>query len=143
MDSGTIKKILDDNLDNLPYIQGISNHMGSKATEDVRTMQIIMSELKHKKLYFLDSFVTPRTVAESEALKAGVPYIKRDIFLDNNPDPEYIKQQLYKTLTLARRNGSAVAIGHDRKVTLEVLRQLMPEAVKEGYRFVRLSELVK
>lgn len=143
MDSGTIKRILDSNVRTFPYIRGISNHMGSRATEDNRTMQIIMSELKHKKLYFLDSFVTSRSVAESEAFRTGVSFVKRDIFLDNNPDPEYIRQQVYKVLSLAQRNGSAVAIGHDRKNTLEVLRQVMPEAAKEGYRFVNLSDLVK
>lgn len=143
MDSSTIKKILDHNISTFPYIRGISNHMGSRATEDNRTMQIIMSELKAKKLYFLDSFVTARSVAESESFKAGVSFVKRDIFLDNNPDPEYIKQQIYKVLALAQRNGTAVAIGHDRKNTLEVLRQVLPEAAKNGYRFVNLSELVK
>lgn len=143
MDSGTIKKILDNSVATFPYIRGISNHMGSRATEDNRTMQIVMSELKHKKLYFLDSFVTPRSVAESEAFRAGVSFVKRDIFLDNNPDPEYIRGQVYKVLSLARRNGSAVAIGHDRKNTLEVLRQVMPEAAREGYRFVNLSELIR
>jgi uncharacterized protein len=143
MDGETIKKIIDDNLRVLPYMRGISNHMGSRATEDNRTMQIIMSELKNKGLYFLDSFVTPRSVAESEAFRLGVSFVKRDIFLDNQSDQAYIKQQMSKLIARARSHGFAVGIGHDRKNTLEVLRQAMPEAAKEGYKFVYLSDLVK
>jgi uncharacterized protein len=143
MDGQTIQDILDENLSMFPYIRGVNNHMGSRATEDNRTMQIIMSELKKKGLYFLDSFVTSRSVAESEAVRSGIPFVKRDIFLDNQPDEAYIKQQIYKLVSRARQHGFAVGIGHDRKTTLEVLRQVMPEVVKEGYRFVFLSELVK
>jgi uncharacterized protein len=143
MDNQTIKTIIDNNLSTFPYIRGISNHMGSRVTEDNRTMQIIMSELKNKNLYFLDSFVTSKSVAESEAFRSGVLFVKRDIFLDNQSDAAYIRQQISKLMSQARQHGSAVGIGHDRKATLEVLRQVMPEVVKEGYRFVHLSELVK
>jgi uncharacterized protein len=143
MDSQTITAIIDNNLSTFPYLRGISNHMGSRATEDNRTMQVILSELKNKNLYFLDSFVTSKSIAGSEAFRAGVSFVKRDIFLDNQADPAYIKQQIYKLLSHAQKHGYAVGIGHDRKTTLEVLRQVMPDIVKEGYRFVYLSELVK
>ncbi|MCU0650858.1 MAG: divergent polysaccharide deacetylase family protein [Candidatus Omnitrophica bacterium] len=143
MDGQTIHAILEDSITNLPHAKGINNHMGSRATEDNRTMQIIMTELKKKNLYFLDSYVTSRSVAESEAARSGVAFIKRDIFLDNQPDPEYIRRQIEKLLKTAERRGFAVGIGHDRKSTLEVLRQVLPEAAKNGYRFVFLSELVK
>ncbi|MFA5099613.1 MAG: divergent polysaccharide deacetylase family protein [Candidatus Omnitrophota bacterium] len=143
MDSQTIKSIIENNLSTFPYIRGISNHMGSRATEDNRTMQIVMSILKNKNLYFLDSFVTSRSVAKFESFRSGVSFVKRDIFLDNQADPAYIKQQLSKLMSQARQNGYAVGIGHDRKTTLEVLQQVMPEIVKEGYRFVYLSDMVK
>ena len=63
MDSQTIKAIIDHNLSTFPYMRGISNHMGSRVTEDNRTMQVIMSELRTKNLYFLDSITTSRSVA--------------------------------------------------------------------------------
>jgi polysaccharide deacetylase 2 family uncharacterized protein YibQ len=39
--------------------------------------------------------------------------------------------------------GSAVGIGHDRKITLEVLRDVMPQLAKEGYKLVFVSELAQ
>ncbi len=48
-----------------------------------------------------------------------------------------------KLKNLSRKHGLAIGIGHDRKTTLEVLREAMPELEKEGFKFVFVSELVK
>ena len=66
---------------------------------------------------------------------------RRDVFLDNVEESGYIKQQINKLKSKARSRGFAIGIGHDRKVTLEVLREVMPQLSKEGYKFVFLSEL--
>lgn len=143
MDGQTIQNIIERNISNFPYIKGINNHMGSKATENNRTMQIVLSEMKKRGLYFLDSFVTSGSVAEIEAARARVSFVKRDVFLDNQSDMSYIRNQLLKLAAQAQNRGYAVGIGHDRKNTVEVLKQVMPELAKEGYKFVYLSEIVK
>lgn len=143
MDEATIKEILDRDLANLPYVKGVSNHMGSKATEDIKTMRIIFNELKRRHLYFLDSLVSPESVGFDLANERRVAFSKRDVFLDNEEKPEYIKGQISKLKTRAMVYGRAIGIGHDRKVTLEVLKEVMPQMAKEGYRFVFVSDLVK
>jgi len=72
-----------------------------------------------------------------------VPYAKRDIFLDNIEDTPYIKDQLNKLKAKARMYGYAIGIGHDRPVTLAVLKEAIPQLKKEGYKFVFVSELVR
>ncbi len=143
MDGITIRNIIEQDLINVPYVKGVSNHMGSKATSDTKTMTVVLSELKKRHLYFLDSFVSSGTVCADIARKIRVPFIKRDVFLDNQPQPAYIKGQINQLKSRARRFGYAVGIGHDRKNTLEVLREVIPQLEKEGYRFVFVSELVK
>lgn len=143
MDEETIRNIVRQDLDALYYVRGVSNHMGSRATEDPRTMGIIFSELKKKNLFFLDSLVSPRTVCFSLAKKMQIPFARRDIFLDNKEEAGYIRGQIQKLKIRARVYGQAVGIGHDQKTTLEVLREAMPELEKEGYKFVFISELVK
>ena len=72
-----------------------------------------------------------------------VGFVKRDIFLDNKEEAEYIKGQIYKLKRNAQMYGHAVGIGHDRKITLEVLKETMTELEREGYKLVFVSELVK
>ncbi|MFA5062538.1 MAG: divergent polysaccharide deacetylase family protein [Candidatus Omnitrophota bacterium] len=136
-----ILKILNRDLADVIYARGISNHMGSKATCDIRTMRIIFEELKKRGLYFLDSYVTPESVCRELAQKMNLVSLRRDVFLDNIEEKEYIKKQIYILKNKARVKGFAIGIGHDRKITLEVLREVMPKLAEEGYRFVFLSEL--
>jgi len=143
MNEGDIRKIVDEDLANIVYAKGVSNHMGSRATESRRLLEATFSELKKKHLYFLDSYVSSRSVALDLAEKTGVPFARRDVFLDNKEEPKYIKEQLLRLKKKAKIYGSAVGIGHNRKNTLEVLKEEMPKLEKEGYRFVFVSELLK
>lgn len=143
MDEAGIRGILDKDLESVPHVTGVSNHMGSRATSDARTMQAVFGELKKKHLYFLDSFVSGQSVCSGLARKMGLAFAQRDVFLDNQEETGYIRAQIYKLKLKARAKGSAIGIGHDRKITLEVLKEVIPEMEKEGYKFVLLSELVK
>lgn len=143
MNEQTIKSIVGQDLSNIPHAVGVSNHMGSKATEDLRTMSIVFSELKKRNLFFLDSLVSSKSICADLANKISLRFIKRDVFLDNEEKAEYIRGQIYKLKMKARLYGQAVGIGHDRKITLEVLRDAMPELEKEGYKFVFVSELAR
>ncbi|MDD2928124.1 MAG: divergent polysaccharide deacetylase family protein [Candidatus Omnitrophica bacterium] len=143
LEKDRILHILDKDLASIAYARGISNHMGSKATSDPRIMEIIFKELKRRKLYFLDSYVTSRSICLRLARKLNLTFFKRDIFLDNKGDKEYIKQQIYELKVKSRLRGFAIGIGHDRRATLEVLREVMPLMAREGYKFVFLSEMAQ
>jgi len=143
MDGQAIKNIIGQDLADIQYADGVSNHMGSKATEDIRTMDIVFNELKKRNIFFLDSLVSSKSICSGLANKISLRFIKRDVFLDNAEEVGYIKGQIYKLKIRASTYGQAVGIGHDRKITLEALKEVMPELEKEGYRFVFVSELVR
>jgi polysaccharide deacetylase 2 family uncharacterized protein YibQ len=143
MDENKIREIIGADLSSIAYTKGVSNHMGSLASEDSKIMTLIFSELKKRHLYFLDSFVTGKSVAAQLAQKVALRFAKRDVFLDNNLDPGYIREQLRKLKIKARVKGVAIGIGHDRKITLEVLKEVMPELDREGYKFVFVSDLAR
>jgi uncharacterized protein len=141
MDDAVITGIMAQDLQAFPGIKGVSNHQGSRATEDPRTMKVVFTELKNRGFYFLDSVVSARSVALNLARNMKIGFARRDVFLDNSDDPEYIKAQLQKLKVKARVSGKAIGIGHDRKATLQVLEEMMPLFAQEGYRFVFVSEL--
>jgi uncharacterized protein len=138
-----VRTIITQDVESLSHVQGVSNHMGSRATENSRTMGFIFNDLKKKKLYFLDSFVSSQSVCSALAGKLDIPFAKRDIFLDNETEKEYIQQQIYKLKKKADRYGQAIGIGHDRRSTLLVLKEMLPQLQKAGYEFVFVSELVR
>lgn len=143
MSSAQVRNILAQDLNNIPDVVGVSNHMGSKATESSKIMTIVLRELKKRKLYFLDSFVSSNSVCLDLAHRERVPVAKRDIFLDNKLNVDYIKAELTKLKIRASIYGEAIGIGHDRQVTLQALKEVMPSMEKDGYKFVRISELVR
>jgi hypothetical protein len=143
MDAVEIRGILGQDLASVSFAKGISNHMGSRITEDTRVSALIMSEAKKRKLYFLDSYVTAKSVCALLAKKMKIRFARRDVFLDNQDDPVYIKGQIIKLRDLAKKNGQAVGIGHDRRNTLIALKETIPQLVKAGYKLVFVSELTK
>jgi hypothetical protein len=138
-----IQEIIDNDLISVAFAKGISNHMGSGITENRSITAIIMNSAKKHKLYFLDSFVTAKSICKEVATKTKVRFAKRDVFLDNSDDPIYIKNQLIKLKNLASQKKIAIGIGHDRKNTLLVLSQMLPLMEKEGYHFVFISQVVE
>jgi uncharacterized protein len=143
MDDAAIKSILEKSLNSVPGARGVSNHMGSKATGDARVMKVVFGELKRRDMFFLDSMTTPDSVCAAIASEMDVPYVKRDIFIDNVQEEAAIIKQIGKALKIARAKGEAVAIGHDRKITVEALKLIVPYIQKRGIELVALSELVE
>ncbi|UCB57518.1 MAG: divergent polysaccharide deacetylase family protein [Candidatus Omnitrophota bacterium] len=127
----------------VPYACGVSNHMGSCATGDVRLMSTTFAELKKRELFFLDNLVTNKSVCKELAAKMKIKFARRNIFLDNLDSYDYIKGQVEKLGDFARRKGQAVGIGHPKVTTLKVLKDMIPQMQAEGIEFVFVSELAE
>ncbi|MFH0878004.1 MAG: divergent polysaccharide deacetylase family protein [Candidatus Omnitrophota bacterium] len=141
MDAKTVLRFLDEAMAVVPYAKGMSNHMGSKATQDRHLMKIVFDYLKGHRLFFLDSLVTSRSLARALAKTSGILCFQRDVFIDNESDPAYIRNQLKQLADVARRKGVAVGLGHDRPSTIAVLTEMIPRLQEEGYQFINLSEI--
>lgn len=126
----------------VPGAVGVNNHMGSVVSADAAAMSSILSELAARGLFFVDSRTSAASVGYRLALEHGVPAAERQVFLDADPAPEAIAQQFERLLELARRRGSAVAIGHPHRDTLAVLEREIPRALAAGYEFVPASFLL-
>lgn len=127
---------------------GLNNHQGSRATSDVRVMRAVLSVVKRRGLFFLDSRTTASSVAESEARKMGVSTLRRDVFLDDAGEEAAagttiaLRESWDRALALAASQGHCVAIGHPRPETLSFLSSALREAEKKGLVRVKVSSLV-
>jgi len=138
-----VVSILNKAFSEIPYAKGMNNHMGSLATTDQNLMMIVFKELKKKNMFFLDSYVNPDSICQAIAKKVGIKFAKRSIFLDNILSPTYIRAQLMELAKKADEEGQAIGIGHDRQMTLLVLKEVVPQLQQAGYDFVFVSEIVR
>ncbi|MCP4896493.1 MAG: divergent polysaccharide deacetylase family protein [bacterium] len=130
-------------LNNIPHAVGVNNHMGSRATADLKTMTWIMQELGARGMGFIDSRTTVRTVAEEAARYQGVKAGRRHVFLDNQKSERAILSQLEEAIYRARSQGSALAIGHYTASTVRVLERELPTLPGRGADLVAPSELLR
>ncbi|MNS55095.1 Divergent polysaccharide deacetylase [compost metagenome] len=126
MSSDEIERIIRDAYGKVPFAVGLNNHMGSAMTSSLFGMQKVMQALERYNLYFLDSM----TIGNSQSMRAaqgtGVKVIKRKVFLDDTQNEADIRFQFNRAVQLARRTGSAIAIGHPHPSTVRVLQQMLP-----------------
>ena len=126
----------------VPQAVGASNHMGSAFTSDLAGMAAFARALKGRGFFFIDSVTSAGTVGSMAMEQAGVPAIRRDIFLDDDGRPEGIRRQWDAVLALAKARGQAVLFCHARRETRMALLDLLPQLRKEGIRPVTVEELL-
>ncbi|MFH0986244.1 MAG: divergent polysaccharide deacetylase family protein [Candidatus Omnitrophota bacterium] len=138
-----ILDMLSRDLDSVPHHVGVNNHMGSRGTASREMMTIILKELKRRGLFFLDSYTTSESVVPSVGRAIGLPILARGVFLDNEDSKPAILTQLNQLRNVAREKGNAIAIGHYRANTLEVLAKEIPRFEKEGFEIITLKKMLK
>lgn len=116
-----------------------NNHTGSKFTSDHTSMDHLIKALKKYDFQFIDSRTTTHSVVKKYTDKYDMPYIARNIFLDNNKDFDYIQNQLKKSIRIAKKTGSAIAIGHPYPITLKVLKE--SKDLLEGLNLVYINNI--
>jgi len=133
---------LDSALLKVPYAAGINNHMGSRMTAQREPMAWLMGELQRRHLFFVDSRTSAATVAAAEAQRIGLAHVSRDVFLDDVRTTEAITQQFQQAIATARKQGSAVLIGHPYPQTLEVLERELPRLNGQGVILIKLPQMI-
>lgn len=134
---------LNDDIDAIPHLRGVNNHMGSALTEMALPMQWVMEVLKARDLYFVDSYTTAKSVAGKIAKEQEIPTATRNVFLDNVQSHDDIDREFKKLLKLAREKGTAVGIGHPYKETLIYLEQALPLLEEEGIELITASQMIQ
>lgn len=106
-----------------PNVRYMNNHTGSKFTADADAMERLLKVMKKEGLIFVDSRTTGKTKVPEVSRKLDLRYIGRDVFLDHKDGVGNVKKQIQEAVAVAKRHGSAIAIGHPRPDTIKALRE--------------------
>ena len=137
-----IRSTVVENLAAVPHAIGSNNHMGSRFTENRQAMHEVLSVLKKRGLFFIDSYTTAQSTGLDEAGKMGIPTARRHVFLDNVQEQDKICRQLEQLVALAGKNGWAIGIGHPNQATLKALTRCRERLLK-NVEIVSVHTLVK
>lgn len=129
----------------LPVADGVNIHQGSLLSQRADYMNWLMAELRDLGgLYFVDSFTSGRSVALPVAEAWRLPATRRQVFLDAERGADKVRAEFAKLIAVARRDGSALAIGHPFPETLALLEAELPQlAARYQVRLVAPSELIE
>jgi len=142
MDDATLHEKTRKMLDDYKNVHGVNNHTGSKMTSNRHCMKIVLSEIKRKHLFFLDSRTIASTIAEDLAREMGIATESRDIFIDQGFNGGDVKAKMAELITKAEKNGYAIGIGHAIDRTLEQVKEALSELQTEKVEFVSIQSLI-
>jgi len=143
MDDATIRGILRQNLAQVPGVVGMNNHMGSRATSDIRVMSTVLDEAADAGVYFLDSLTVGDSVVHSVASLMRQSAWERSVFLDNTPDKASMLHYIAEGTKIAEKRGYAVMIGHVWSAQLaQTLADLYPQLMEQGFSLSTISRIM-
>jgi polysaccharide deacetylase 2 family uncharacterized protein YibQ len=127
-------------LDAVPFITGVNNHMGSRFMEHNDKVKIVLQELKKQGFFFLDSRTSAKSTGYQIAQMLGMRAGERDLFLDNEADVQAIRVQLEQLIKTARDKRTAIGICHPYPSTITALKEMVPKIKIDGIQIVPLSK---
>ena len=126
-----LRRIMLNSLYSIPHVSGFNNHMGSFLTEMETIMATIMTVAREERLFFVDSRTSAKTVAQQAAIDAGIPNMRRHVFLDNDTREAALAKQFDLAVRRARRQGLTVIIGHPYPETIAFLKKRLIASADE------------
>ena len=126
----------------VPYVAGVNNHMGSRATQDAALMADVMES--EQSAGFISSTAAPRPqLRRWSGAAPGLPAFYRAVFLDDTESVAYTLGQLREFRHTVEQEGVALAIGHPHATTIAALAKFLPELDRADIELVPPSQIVR
>lgn len=138
-----IRRVLEEDLADVPYAVGANNHMGSRFMEDESGLRVLFGILEEKGIFFVDSLTTGRSRGRAAAVDTGIPFIARDIFIDGGDKQDTSSEDFLKAVKMNGSREGVVVIGHPYPSTIDTVRVSIEKLREEGLEVVPVSKLVK
>jgi uncharacterized protein len=143
MDESEIRRLMETNLNAVPYASGVNNHMGSRFMEDDAKLSVVMEELSKKGLFFVDSRTTSDSRGREAAAKAGVRFAARDLFIDHTPGrAAALSNLIHPPRQERKKEEPLLMIGHPYPGTIQALFEAQSFWQKEGIRVIPISAYI-
>jgi polysaccharide deacetylase 2 family uncharacterized protein YibQ len=130
-------------LASVPGAVGVTNHMGSRMTEDRTRMRTVLAVLAGRRLFLVDGLASNLSVAYDEAKALGLRAGRRQIVVDHEAGEAGDRVRWDDVAWWAERRGEVIVIAHGHPLTAPLLREYVPRWEARGIRLVPVSQLAK
>jgi len=125
----------------VPYVEGVNNHMGSKLTQLEAPMRQVMQQCRQKGLFFVDSKTSNHSVAARVAASTGLQWASRQIFLDHIMTPEAMDKAWQQARACVRKGRRCIIIAHPRAASVAFLESHLTK--KDAGMMVSIKQLLR
>ena len=105
-----------------PNVKYINNHTGSIFCQNYKKSKVLFKALLDNKINFIDSRTTQKSQFRKIAKEFGVRYLHNNHFIDNKVNINYILKEIKRGVSLAKKRGYAIIIGHPHMQTFKALK---------------------
>ena len=130
-------------LASVPGAVGVTNHMGSRMTEDRTRMHTVLEVLAGRRLFLVDGLSSNLSVAYDEAKALGMRAGRRQIVVDHAAGEAGDRVRWDEVASWAERRGEVIVIAHGHPLTARLLREYVPRWEARGIRLVPVSQLAR
>lgn len=130
-------------LASVPGAVGVTNHMGSRMTEDRTRMRTVLEMLAGRRLFLVDGLASNLSVAYDEAKALGLRAGRRQIVVDHAAGEAGDRLRWDDVAWWAERRGEVIVIAHGHPLTAPLLREYVPRWEARGIRLVPVSQLAR
>jgi polysaccharide deacetylase 2 family uncharacterized protein YibQ len=130
-------------LASVPGAVGVTNHMGSRMTEDRARMRTVLGVLAGRRLFLVDGLTSNLSVAYDEAKAQGLRAGRRQIIVDHVSGEAGDRVRWDEVAWWAESRGEVIVIAHGHPLTARLLREYVPRWEARGMRLVPVSHLAR
>jgi len=128
-------------IDRVPFVEGVNNHMGSKLTQLEIPMRQVMQLCREKGLFFVDSKTSSTSVAAGIAKEMGVDWASRQFFLDHVMSFEAMGHEWERARTCVRKGHRCIVIAHPRAKSVTFLENNLTK--EDAANMVSIKQLLR
>jgi len=123
---------------------GLNQHMGSRASQEIRAMdRVVRVGWALGLRFFIDSRTTARSHLCDAADRLGIPCLRRTLFFDADASPEELPARWQRVVDHARRSTRpVVVIAHPYPATLAFLERVFRSGAWRTVEWRRPSEVL-
>ena len=130
-------------LASVPGAVGVTNHMGSRMTEDRQRMRTVLEVLAGRRLFLVDGLASNLSLAYDEAKVLGLRAGRRQVIVDHKGGEAGDRMRWDEVAWWAERRGEVIVIAHGHPLTVRLLREYVPRWEARGIRLVPVSQLAR